>query len=172
MPADQVEVYYELLNDIPYSALKSACARAIQEQRDNWLPSVGLIRSFASETANGTLPNWSDEWDHVRQLVRTCGIYRKGDAMRAMTPVTQQAVRAIGWETICDSENISVQAGQFRMSYEQSAKREADLRRISPELRPAITAGPSVTPKLHRGEVTEEVKRLADSMTLPAEGAA
>lgn len=172
MPKEQSDVYYELLSDIPADALRNACLRAIQEQRDNWMPSVGLIRSFAAEAINGTLPNWADEWDHVRSLVRVCGYMRGNDAMRSMTPVTQQAVRAIGWETICDSENISIQAAQFRMAYEQAAKREADLRRISPELRPAITAGPHVTPLLHRGTVSDEVKRLAAHMTPPEEGAA
>lgn len=167
IPADTNDVYFDLLGDIPYETLKGACKRALQEQRDTWLPSIGLIRSFASEAACGLLPTWADEWDHVRKLVRTCGYMRKADAMRAMSPLTQQAVKGVGWDAICDSENISIQAAQFRMAYEAAAKREADMRRISPELRPAITDGPSVTPKIHRGEISDEIKRLADGMNPP-----
>lgn len=172
MQPQTANIYYDLLCDIQLPALQAACARAIQEQKDNWLPSVGLIRSFASEAINGAMPNWSDEWDHVRKLVRTLGYVRKGDAMRAMSPVTQQAVRGVGWEAICDSENISVQAAQFRMAYENAARRESDMRRISPELRPAIAYGPDVTPRIHRGEISDAVKNLADRLNLPGEGAA
>lgn len=170
IPANQLQVYYDLLTDIPLATLKGACMRALQEQKDNWLPSVGLIRSLASEVGNGLLPNWADEWDHVRMLVRSCGYMRKGDAMRAMSPVTQQAVKGVGWESICDSENIAIQAAQFRMAYEAAAKREQDMRRISPELRPAIEYGPSTTPAVDRGLIGDAIKRLADGMTPPDEG--
>lgn len=140
-----VDVYYEMLSDIPFDVLKAACKRAVQQQADSWLPSVGVIRSLAVELVYGVIPVWSDEWDRVRKLVRKFDISRKTEAYSHMPALTQQAVTAVGWSSICDSETISMHAAQFRTAYESLAARESAFRRVSPDVRPRIAAGESIT---------------------------
>lgn len=150
MTEEQLEAYYELLADIPYEVLKVACKRAAQESQTTWLPAVGLIRKYAVEEIYGQLPLAADEWERVRELIRHYGYPRPVEAINAMPPLTRDAVRAIGgWIVICDSENPSVTGGQFRMAYESLARREMEMRQLSPDVRPAIIAGPKVTPQLH-----------------------
>jgi len=157
-----VDVYYELLCDISGDVLMAACKRAIQEQRDNWLPSVGAIRSFASEIINGQLPQYADEWETVRKAIQRFGWPRPVEGMASLSPLAQHAVKAIGgWMAICDSENPSIIGAQFRTAYEAAAKREDNNRRISPELRPVITPGPTVTPRIH-DERRDEIRNLVD----------
>lgn len=140
MDAKQIEVYYELLSDIPFDALKVACRRAVQENDASWMPPIGLIRKHAADEMFGSIPAWSDEWEHVRALVHSYGIGRQSEAYRQMSPMTQQAVTAVGWSSICDSEIISLHATQFQKAYESLASRESSTRRISVDLRPRITS--------------------------------
>lgn len=162
IPANQLEAYYDLLNDIPFAALKAACKRAIQEQKDNWLPSVGAIRSHASEVINGQLPQYADEWETVRKAIQRFGWPRPVEGMASLSPLAQHAVKAIGgWMAICDSENPSIIGAQFRTAYEAAARREENNRRVSPELRPVITPGPTVTPRIH-DERRDEIRNLVD----------
>lgn len=168
MSKEQLEVYYDNLNDIPFEVLKASCKAAVQVQKENWLPAVGAIRAHAAELVYGVIPGWSDEWDRVRKLVRKFDISRRTEAYSHMSALTQQAVTAVGWSSICDSETISMHAAQFRAAYESLAARESSFRRISPDLRPRITAGVSIT-------IANEVRptlRLAQDLAdrLPAIG--
>lgn len=162
----QVNVYYELLQDIPVAALQSACARAIQEQKDTWLPSIGLIRSFASEAINGSLPDAAEAFDRVHRIVVRYGYYRKAEGLALMSPMERQALMGIGgWDAIGDSENISIVMGQFKAVYLTLAKREQGMRQISAELRPLVTAGPTVAPRLsQQPPASTAARHLADKL--------
>ena len=176
MGKEQMEVYYDALNDISFPVLKACCKRAIQEHKDSWLPSVGAIRSFASEAINGQLPQYSDEWEAVRKAISRFGWPRPIDGMASLSPLTQHAVKAIGgWRVVCESENASITGAQFRAAYEAAAKREDNNRRISAELRPVITSGPTMTPRIHderRNEIQNIIGDAARRLKSPEEPAA
>jgi len=160
MDQQQMRVFYDALNDLPAAVLMASCRRAIQQQTDNWLPSVGLIRSFAVEAISGALPNYGDEWANVRAAVRRWGYMRKAEGMASLGHVARLAVEAVGgWQVLCDSENPTILGAQFRTAYEAAAKRESEMRRIGQELRPRITAGPRVTPRI---ETQAETRRLVN----------
>ena len=157
-----VDVYYELLCDISGDVLLAACKRAIQEQKDNWLPSVGAIRTYAAEATNGQLPQYTDEWEQVRKAIKRFGWPQPVKGMASLSPLAQRAVKAIGgWMAICDAENPSITGAQFRTAYESLARREENNRRISPELRPVITPGPTLTPRIH-DERRDEIRGIID----------
>lgn len=162
MGKEQMEVYYDALCDISFAVLKTCCKRAIQEHKDTWLPSVGMIRSYASEAINGQLPQYADEWELVRKAIKRFGWPQPVKGMASLSPLAQRAVKAIGgWMAICDAENPSITGAQFRAAYESLAKREETNRRISPELRPVITPGPTLTPRIH-DERRDEIRNIVD----------
>lgn len=166
MEKPQLDVYYETLNDLPAAVLLACCKRAIQQQVDSWLPSVGLIRSFASECINGALPSYGDEWANVRAAVKRFGYMRKPEGMASLGHLARQAVEAVGgWQVLCDSENPTILGAQFRQAYEAAAKRELEMRRIGQGLRPRITAGPRATPTIeHQAETRRLVSEFAGAM--------
>ncbi len=170
MSKDQMRVYYDTLCDLPNELLQMAARRAIQEQKENFLPSVAAIRGYASELANGMLPTAASEWELVRAAVRRFGYPQKSEALATFRPLTRAAVDSVGWDVICASESIATQAAQFRMAYEGAANREVSMRRISQELRPRIAVGPRMTPRIEdRAEVLKLVNNFADGLT-PAIG--
>jgi len=164
MSKEQLEVYYDNLNDIPFEVLKASCKAAVQMQKENWLPAVGAIRAHATELVYGVIPGWSDEWDNVRKLIRRFDISRKTEAYSHMSALTQQAVTAVGWSSICDSETSSMHAAQFKSAYESLAARESSFRRVSPELRPRITAGASITISSDVKPALRIAQQLADKL--------
>jgi hypothetical protein len=139
MSKEQMDVYFDALNDIPFDVLKSACKRAIQEQTENWLPAVGRIRALASEAMNGLLPLAGQEWNAVLTAVRRFGYLRPGEAMATLSPIAQQAVRSIGgFLAICDADKTQILFAQFRGAYEAAAARESQFRQLSESVRPRI----------------------------------
>jgi hypothetical protein len=173
MSLEQINVYYDALNDLNYEVLQKACRRAIQEADQNFLPSVGAIRKYAAECTSGLLPQASEEWESVRKAIRRFGYMNKAAGLESLSPLARQAAMSVGWDTMCDSENISIQAAQFRMAYEAASKREADQRRLSPELRPLIESrAPSALRIANNTGPRDIVKRLADKFGLPGDDAA
>lgn len=166
MLKDQAEVYYDALCDMPAELLMACCKRAIQQQTDSWLPSVGLIRSFASEAVNGALPGYGDEWAAVRAAVKRWGYMRQVEGMASLGHLARLAVEAVGgWQVLCDSDSPTILGAQFRGAYEAAAQRELAMRRISPDLRPRITAGPTATPRIERQtDVRSIVNQFAGGM--------
>ena len=148
MGREQIDVYYDSLCDLPFPVLQAAARRAIQEQKENFLPAVGAIRAIAAEVEHGMLPQAAQEWTAVRRAVSRFGYPRKAEGLASLSPLARAAADSVGWDTLCIGENMGVLASQFRVAYENLAKRETELRRLSVDVRPAITAGPRNSPLL------------------------
>lgn len=168
MTNEVAKAYYDMLKDIPRDALRIACKRSIQEADQTFLPAVGMLRKLASEAQLGTLPLASQEWEQVLHAIRHFGYMRSSEAMETLSPICREVVRSIGWATLCDSENISIQAAQFRMAYEHAAKQESTQRRLSAELRPRITAGPRVV-SISQDSVKAITHKIANAFSIPDE---
>lgn len=139
MTAKQVDLYYELLNDIPEPVLAAAALRWMQESEQTFLPAIGTIRRLASEVVVAAMPSWGVEWERVNLAIRKFGHNQKQKAIAFLGPFTAAVVCNIGWDTICQSETIGVQMSQFRNLYELAVQAETTTRRISEELRPIVT---------------------------------
>jgi hypothetical protein len=139
MPVSQIEVYFELLNDIPANILRPAVLRALAESDQNFIPAVGMLRRLAAEAQFGVIPSWGTEWERVLRSVRKLGRDRQSEAFEFLGPLTARITGQIGWETICNSETIGVQMAMFRSLYEASAQHETNQRRLAVELRPVVS---------------------------------
>lgn len=163
MPGEQAKVYYDLLKDIPFATLQFAVKRAVQEMAQNFIPTVGKIREYAAEYAVGQLPLAAEAWTAVLKAIKRFGYVRRAEALQSLDPVAAAAADSIGWDTLCDSENISILSGQFRMAYEAIAKRFADRMKLSVELRPAITGRPQ------KSIANPAITKLIDHFKIPEE---
>lgn len=143
----QTDVWFDLLGDLPVSALQAAVKRALLESEYPGLPPIGRIRRLASEAING-LPETPDAaFDRVIRAVRCLGMDQAALAQQQLGEKTWQAVRGIGgWSALCNSTltERGTLVAQFRDAWNRITEREQTTLRLPERLRPALpeTDGP------------------------------
>lgn len=140
LTAEQAEVWFDVLKDLPPDALKTAVRRYLSQSEYPGLPPVGKLRKLAVEAVNGLPLTAAEAWERVRYAIRRWGFYGPAEAFRSFDDLTRRAVQAIGWETLCNSTGISIEAGQFRRIYESLAERRTQLERLPADVRPRIAS--------------------------------
>lgn len=118
------ELWYRMLSDIPYEIAEKALMGVLAKAK--YFPTVAEIREVATEIINPQLPSAMDAWGEVVQAVRDYGYYRQEEGLNSLSPLTRRVVQNIGWREICLCEQPDIIRGQFRMAYEQYAKREKE----------------------------------------------
>ena len=116
-----LELYYRMLQDIPYEVLNIAIQRHIATNR--YPPTIADLRGSVSPKEK----DWSEGWEEVKRAIRNYGSYREKDALDSMSPLTREIVQRFGFKEICMSENEDVYRANFRMAYEQSAKKNNEV---------------------------------------------
>lgn len=127
--AETVKVWYEMLTDLPYQAVDVAIRRLTMTRANQWPPSIGEIREDCASMKNPALEETAEEaWGTVLRAVRQRG-YMKIPIFKS--PITQQAVDALGWREICMSQagDTGVRAHFFRTytAYQVRAKAATNL---------------------------------------------
>lgn len=117
-------LWEKMLGDIPYEVAEKALMSVLAKAK--YFPTVAEIREAAAEIINPQLPSAMDAWGEVTQAVKRYGYYRQEEALNSLSPLTRRVVQNIGWHEICLCEQPDIIRGQFRMAYEQYAKRERE----------------------------------------------
>lgn len=151
LPTEEaMELWYRQLSDIPYETASAMLGKWVVTQK--WPPSIAEIRSMCSEIVMGTIPDWGEAWQEVLKAVGSFGYMRESEALVSLSPTAQSAVRKIGWQGICFSENQDVLRAQFRQVYEICAEREQVNRQLPPALKETIAAiGQNLSAALPKG---------------------
>lgn len=132
----KVNVWHEMLGDIPYDVAQVAVKKLILE--NTFPPSIAEVRKAVTEITNSRLKTAAEAWGEVVQAVHRYGYYREQEALENMSPETARVVRYIGWQEICTCEEPDVIRGQFSRMYEQLASRERAERLLPAELKGEI----------------------------------
>ena len=117
-------LWSEMLSDIPFDIAKAALIKVLATAR--FWPTVAEIREAAAEIINPQLPSPIEAWGEVVQAIKIYGLYRQEEGLNSLSPITKRVVQNIGWREICLCEQPDIIRGQFRMAYEQYAKREKE----------------------------------------------
>lgn len=134
LPTEEaMELWYRELQDIPSDVATAMLRKWVDMQ--NWPPTIAEIRKMCAEIACGKLPEWSDGWMEVTKAINRYGYMQYDRAMDSLSPITRSAVKMIGWQDLCMSENPDIIRAQFRQVYEIAAKREGEERQLSPALK-------------------------------------
>ena len=137
-----VEVYYQLLKDVPVPALRKAVYRHLAETTDRWMPSVGKLRSIADEYVNGTAPHWSEAWELVLRAARHWSQFdavksNEAWAMLEAEDGLRDIVKALGgFYQLTNCESVTVLQGQFRSAYTERSAQAVKARALPEGLRP------------------------------------
>ena len=138
LPNEQsLELCFRELQDIPYIVAEAALRKWVSTQK--WSPSIAEIREMASTIAHGDIPDWGEGWEKVRKAVRKFGLYNERKALESLDPLTRKVVERLGFRELCMSdENDTTFRANFRMIYENLAKREKTDQQLALPLREAI----------------------------------
>lgn len=134
MPDKQSKsVWYTMLCDLDYNV----CLAALKEHMSTcrFAPSIAELRELCGNITNGQQKDWGAAWEDVLGAIRHKGMYREKEALEGMDEVTRECVKRLGFVNICTSENIDHDRANFRMIYEQVAKRRAQDAQLPQGLR-------------------------------------
>lgn len=110
-------LWHEMLKDLDYGQIQIALKRWIATEK--WPPSIAEVRSMATGLNNDAIGDWTEGWNQVTRAISKYGHWSEREALDSMDDVTRDCVKAIGWQTICESTSIGVERGHFRTMYEQ-----------------------------------------------------
>ncbi len=133
-----VDAYYEMLGDLPYDLAAVAVKKIIATDEYPTLPTIGKIRQAAAEISRGHILSAPEAWGMVLKAVHEYGYYREGEALASLPGQVAEVVRWMGFQTICMSEKISVDRGQFLRMYEIHQKREQEQALLPPTIKTLI----------------------------------
>ncbi len=128
--AETVAMYVRLLADIPPAALQTVVDQAIATNK--FLPSISELRDQWLALQRPGAMTWVDGWNEVQRQIRKTGVY---GTPNFADPLTAQVIRAMGWRTLCMSENQVADRAQFRDMYTILAAREDTDRKLLPQVR-------------------------------------
>lgn len=126
------DLWYERLSDLDYMTTQTAVNKWAETNK--WPPAISEIREMVTKVTGSRVPDWNSEWENVQRLIRTMGYYSKTDALEQMSEATRKTVSCIGWESLCHDEDQTANRANFRMVYENEAKKANERAQMSPKL--------------------------------------
>lgn len=141
--ANEAEVYFDLLGDLPAAALLAGVKRVLLEHRWASLPTVAELREAAVEAQRGEVKTLSaaEAWALAWKAVGDTDPEVEGSFARATKdcpPLVVEAIRAMGLPALCyGDEPVGVLRGQFFKVFEQLAARQRRTDLYPAALKPA-----------------------------------
>lgn len=167
MPNEQaLTLWYKQLQDIDAKVAGAVLQKWVATNK--WSPSIADIREQASKLTVGTPKDWGEAWESARYAVRRWGRNREQEALESLDDLTRQVVNRIGFQTLCNSEEIGVERANFRMIYEQLASRTKETNQLPPKIKALVenTAKRLAEPNEPK-ELCAEPKELGESNLKP-----
>jgi hypothetical protein len=148
----KTNIFYDLLKDLEYPVLQTAVRKHML--LSEFPPTIADLRKLAVEIKNPSLQLTAAEaWGEVQKAIRYFGWYRGEEALASMSDGARKISQYIGWQNICEAENLDVLRGQFFKMYGQVDVREkteallpesvkADIQKLTANIgRPMIGGG-------------------------------
>lgn len=114
------EVWYTMLSDLDYHVCLNAVKRLIST--NVFAPSIAEIRKKCVQVSSVPEADWGEAWGRVIKAIGAYGYMREEEALESLDEPSRTAVKRIGWQNICHSENIAADRANFRMIYEADQK--------------------------------------------------
>jgi len=137
LPNEQaMALWYRELQDISIDVAEAVLRKWVATNK--WSPSIAEIREVAAEICCGKRPDWGEGWEQVLKMIRKHGREYPKRALAEMDEITAQAVRAMGWWNLCNSESPEYDMNTFRKLFESYADREMQQRQLALPLQEII----------------------------------
>lgn len=158
MTEQTVEVYWQVLSDIPTDELKTAVLHSISESGRKFAPSVGELRGAVGELRSlvSRVPSSYEAWQEFRRFVVASNYSPEWSH-----PLVEKAARLIGMREYgqSDVDDEPSWRARFIQCYEQLRERAERENLLVPEVRGYLEVnGAKIESPL------DQMKRLADRM--------
>ena len=121
VPKVTAELYIDYLQTIDLETAKQAIRRVIQTSK--FFPTIAEIRENVVKVSPQLLPQSDQAWLEVMQQLSDAGYYKQP---KWSCDAVKDAVKAIGWTTLCRSENIAIERAHFLKIYDGISNRYKD----------------------------------------------
>lgn len=154
LSSESMEVYFDLLQDLPRDVLQTAARRALLEHRWPTFPTVAELRTAAAQTQRGEVKGlspaeaWGLAWRAVSKIdPEIGGPYHVGDRvyrtqadsiLEGLPPLVREAIESMGLPSLCYGEPVGVIRGQFMKTFEQLAARDERAALLPASVKQAI----------------------------------
>ena len=147
LPDASLEVYYDLLGDLPPEALMLAAKRSVLEHKYATFPPVALLREMATDSIRGEVRRMSaaDAWAIAMRAMNRCDVDVVGSRERSfkdVPPLVMQAIDAFGFMAMYNmpSSAIETARAQFRGIFESLDDRERKVGLLPAPLQKALVS--------------------------------
>lgn len=117
-----VELWYQMLQDIPMQKVQNAAARYIMEE--HFPPTIADIRKRCTEDNAAQLPDWEQGWAETMNAIHRWGYMRESEALASLNPITAKVVKCLGYQALCASDNPEGDRIAFREVHTRYTERE------------------------------------------------
>jgi len=120
-----IEVWHAMLKEYPFELVKYAVETHIKSSR--FPPTIHDIIDHIQEVENVGKLDGMTAWGEVVKTIRQYGYYREIEAMQALPADIAKIVGAMGWTTLCMSDNDIADRAHFIKAYDTMQKREKQV---------------------------------------------
>jgi hypothetical protein len=125
-----IVVYVRLLQDIPTADLQTVVDQAIATFK--FPPTIAEIRDMYHGLQHVDQLSWTEAWETVQKEIRRIGSW---GVPQFTDSLTTRVVQAMGWKTLCASDNPGTDRAQFRDMYVALAGRQTGEQKLLPQAR-------------------------------------
>ena len=119
---EAMDVWFALLHDLDYQILSKALQKHMLTNK--FKPTVAELREIYADLICPVISDWSEGWEKVSKAIGHYGMYRTEEAMESFDEVTREAVKRLGFQNICLSENIVADRARFAEIYQAIQQRK------------------------------------------------
>jgi hypothetical protein len=131
------KAYERMLRDLDARAAAAAVEQLMATR--NYMPTIAEVRAAVAELQAGPVRAGGEAWGDVLRLVGRYGCYRTpGHDFEVADPIAARCIDALGWRSLCLSENSVADRSRFVDLYDRLA-REARTDAVAGAL-PAVRA--------------------------------
>jgi hypothetical protein len=131
-----MELWYQALQDIEYNVMAAGLNKWIMTNK--WPPTIADLRDISAEIISEPIADWGEGWQRVKRAFGLFGYYNEQAAMDSFDEITRLTVKRLGWQTLCLSEDQNTDRANFRMIYQELAKRKQEDAKIPDYLKKMI----------------------------------
>lgn len=154
LPDDKaIKVWFAMLQDIPYEILNLAIQKHIMT--NTFPPTIAELRSASADIVTDEAGDWTEAWGKVLDVVSRCGLQNAREGLAELDESTVEAVKRVGYWSICNSENIGVERANFRAAYESIIARKKSEVVVSPRLLEQIGDVKKISSENRKNQLTK-----------------